>query len=58
MSAVDLVTVSKLLGHSSIRMTMRYAHPTPENFKQAVKVLERNKTLNCFENVSENVSGK
>ncbi|MBU1008480.1 site-specific integrase [Candidatus Dependentiae bacterium] len=33
---VDLVTVSKLLGHSSITMTMRYAHPTPENMRRAV----------------------
>jgi len=58
MSGMDLVTVSKLLGHSSIQMTMRYAHPTPENFKQAVKVLERNETLYGFESVSENVSDK
>jgi len=36
---VDLVTVSKILGHSSIQMTMRYAHPTPENMRQAVEKL-------------------
>ena len=38
-AGVDLVTVSKILGHSSIQMTMRYAHPTPENMKQAVEKL-------------------
>ena len=27
MSEVDLVTVKEILGHSSIEMTMRYAHP-------------------------------
>jgi hypothetical protein len=42
MSGVDLVTVSKPLGDSSIQMTMRYAHRSPENFKQAVKTLETN----------------
>jgi integrase len=36
---VDLVTVSKILGHSSIQMTMRYAHPTPENMRLAVERL-------------------
>jgi len=36
---VDLVTVSKILGHSSIQMTMRYAHPTPENMLRAVDKL-------------------
>jgi integrase len=35
-AGVDLVTVSKILGHSSIQMTMRYAHPTPENMQRAV----------------------
>jgi len=35
----DLVTVSKILGHSSIQMTMRYAHPTPENMRLAVSKL-------------------
>jgi integrase len=38
-AGVDLVTVSKILGHSSIQMTMRYAHPTPENMKRAVDKL-------------------
>lgn len=36
---IDLVTVSKILGHSDIKMTMKYAHPTPENKRKAVNVL-------------------
>ena len=40
LSNVDLATVSKLLGHSSIQMTMRYSHPTPEALKQAVSKLD------------------
>jgi integrase len=36
---VDIVTVSKIAGHASIQMTMRYAHPTPENMKRAVERL-------------------
>jgi len=38
-AGVDLVTVSEILGHSSIQMTMRYAHPTPENMRLAVENL-------------------
>ena len=38
-AGVDLVTVSKILGHSSIQMTMRYAHPTPETMRRAVEKL-------------------
>jgi len=38
-SGIDLVTVSKILGHASIQMTMRYVHPTPENMKMAVDTL-------------------
>lgn len=37
---VDIVTVSKLLGHSTILMTMRYSHPAPEDFRRAVGKLE------------------
>jgi integrase len=36
---VDIVTVKEILGHQSIEMTMRYAHPTPENKRKAVDVL-------------------
>jgi integrase len=36
---IDLVTVSKILGHSSIIMTMRYAHSTPENMRLAIDSL-------------------
>jgi len=36
---VDLVTVSKILDHSSIRMTMRFVHPSLENLKRAVEIL-------------------
>lgn len=38
-AGVDLVTVSKILGHSSIQMTMRYVHSTTELMKQAVEKL-------------------
>jgi len=40
MSGVDLVTVSKLLGHTSIQMTMRYSHLSPEHQARAVGVLD------------------
>jgi integrase len=38
-AGVDLVTVKDLLGHSSIAMTMRYAHSSPINQRQAVALL-------------------
>jgi integrase len=38
-AGVDLLTVSKILGHASIQMTMRYAHATPENMRRAVERL-------------------
>jgi integrase len=36
-----LVTVSKLLGHANIQMTLRYSHPTPENMRRAVEALDK-----------------
>lgn len=38
-AGIDLVTVSEILGHSSIQMTMRYVHPTPERKRFAVEKL-------------------
>jgi integrase len=40
MRGVPLATVSRLLGHSSIHMTMRYAHLAPDAFDAAVGKLE------------------
>ena len=36
---VDLYRVSKLMGHSSIKMTERYAHLAPPNFEEAITCL-------------------
>ncbi len=39
MGGVDLYTVAQLMGHSSIEMTERYAHLSPDHMKDAMKVL-------------------
>jgi integrase len=39
-NGVDLYTVQKLMGHSTISMTERYAHLAQDNLKSAVKKLE------------------
>lgn len=39
MGGVDLTTVSRLLGHKSLSMTLRYAHLAPNHLDSAVKVL-------------------
>ena len=37
MAGVDITTVSKLLGHKSLTMTLRYAHLSPEHHIEAVR---------------------
>ncbi len=38
---VPLYTISKLMGHSTIDMTMRYAHLCPDSKRDAVAMLEK-----------------
>ncbi len=40
MSGVDITTVSKLLGHKSLQMTLRYSHLAPNHIKNAVNILD------------------
>ena len=43
---IDIVTVRDLMGHRDIKMTLRYAHPTPENKVRAVEsLMEANPTV-------------
>ena len=41
MRGVPLKAVQELLGHSTIQMTMRYAHLGPEVTRDAVNLLDR-----------------
>lgn len=42
MSGVDLYTVQRLMGHSTISMTERYSHLAPDHLKKAVRMFEAN----------------
>jgi site-specific recombinase XerD len=45
MRGVPLLTVARLLGHSSIAMVLRYAHLSPDHQRHAVRTLDRGHTL-------------
>jgi site-specific recombinase XerD len=49
MRGVPIRTVQELLGHSTIEMTMRYSHLSPEACRSAVEVLDiREKVTLCW----------
>ncbi|MGO9093975.1 MAG: tyrosine-type recombinase/integrase [Bryobacteraceae bacterium] len=39
-SGADIFSIQKIAGHSDIRVTSRYVHPTPEHIKQAFSRLQ------------------
>jgi len=53
MEGVDLFTLSKLLGHSDIKMTMRYAHLGPNHMAKAMQVMDTIWTPRCSEPEAE-----
>ena len=45
MQGIDLKTAQQIMGHKDIRMTMRYAHLSPEYVQKAVETLDSLWTL-------------
>jgi hypothetical protein len=41
LAGVDITTLSKLLGHKSLKMTLRYAHIVPSYLVKAVDILDK-----------------
>lgn len=41
MRGAPLKAIQELLGHSTIQMTMRYAHLSPDVSREAVRLLDR-----------------
>lgn len=46
---IDLVTVKEILGHSDIKTTMIYCHPSQESKRKAVEGLEKILTSNFYD---------
>ena len=47
-AGVDLYAISKLLGHSEISTTQRYAHHCPESLRHSVEILENYYNFTTF----------
>ena len=53
-AGVDLYAISKLLGHSDIGTTQRYAHHCPESLRHSVEILENCYNFTTFGSNGEN----
>jgi len=40
MKGVSLLAIQQLMGHAEIKMTLRYAHLSPESKQDAVRLLD------------------
>jgi len=56
-AGAPLLTVQKLLGHSTIRMTERYSHLAPDNLRQAADILSSMGTVEASAEKIVNISG-
>jgi site-specific recombinase XerD len=58
MRGATLKVIQELLGHSTITMTMRYAHLAPRVSREAVRMLDENAPTRSFssdESLSERI---
>ncbi|MGO8791135.1 MAG: tyrosine-type recombinase/integrase [Terriglobia bacterium] len=53
MAGVDLVSIQRLLGHKSLRMTSRYAHVSDEHLANQVKILDKTLPKICPRSASK-----
>jgi len=53
----DLVTASKILGHSDVKMTMRYIHPTDADKREAIEKSAENLYQGRQKDVNGEISG-
>lgn len=56
MSGVDLNTVSDLLGHKSLEMTIRYSHLSPEHKQRVVDVLAQRMVSNWSKEPTDKIA--